>query len=77
MGLLQRIDVGEGSYRYEPVTPGGEHHHHAVCDSCGRVTAFEDARLEDDVKRLGRRIGHRVSSHDVTIRGTCPRCAKT
>jgi Fur family transcriptional regulator, ferric uptake regulator len=76
MGLLARIDVGEGSYRYEPVIPGGEHHHHAVCESCGRVTAFEDARLEEVVKRLGRRLGHRVSSHDITIRGACPRCAK-
>ena len=69
MGLLQRIDVGEAGYRYEPVVPGGEHHHHAVCESCGRVTAFEDARLEEAVKRLGRRLGHRVSSHDITIRG--------
>jgi Fur family ferric uptake transcriptional regulator len=76
MGLLQRLDVGEGSYRYEPVVPGGEHHHHAVCESCGRVTAFEDAGLEQAVNRLGRRIGHRVSSHDITIRGACPRCAK-
>jgi Fur family ferric uptake transcriptional regulator len=76
MGLLARIDVGEGSYRYEPVVPGGEHHHHAVCDSCGRVTAFEDDRLEETVKRLGRRLGHRVSSHDITIHGACPRCAK-
>jgi Fur family ferric uptake transcriptional regulator len=75
MGLVQRVDVGEGGTRYEPVVPGGEHHHHVVCDSCGRVVAFEDAPLERAIDRLGRRLGHAVSAHEVVIRGTCPRCA--
>jgi Fur family ferric uptake transcriptional regulator len=75
MGLVQRVDVGEGGTRYEPVIPGGEHHHHVVCDSCGRVSAFEDTPLEQAIDRLGRRLGHAVSGHEVVIRGTCPRCA--
>src|SRR3954452_13816021 len=29
--LVQRVAFGDGSYRFEPVAPGGEHHHHAVC----------------------------------------------
>jgi Fur family ferric uptake transcriptional regulator len=75
LGLVQRLDTGEGASRYEAVIPGGEHHHHAVCDSCGRVTAFEDEGLERAIQRLGRRLDHRVSAHDVVIRGACPRCA--
>jgi Fur family ferric uptake transcriptional regulator len=75
MGLVQRVDVGEGGVRYEPVIPGGEHHHHVVCDSCGKVVAFEDVPLERAIDRLGRRLGHAVSGHEVVIRGTCPRCA--
>jgi Fur family ferric uptake transcriptional regulator len=75
MGLVQRVDVGEGGVRYEPVIPGGEHHHHVVCDSCGKVVAFEDAPLERAIDRLGHRLGHAVSGHEVVIRGTCPRCA--
>ena len=50
---MQRVEFGEGAARYEPVIPGGEHHHHAVCDSCGRVTPFEDERLEKQLERLG------------------------
>ena len=46
MGLVQRVDLGDGGSRYEPILPGGEHHHHAVCDTCGKVTPFEDERLE-------------------------------
>lgn len=76
MGLIQRLDTGEGGSRYEPVVPGGEHHHHAVCDSCGRVTAFEDEGLERAIERLGRRLEHRVRGHDVVIHGACPRCAR-
>jgi Fur family ferric uptake transcriptional regulator len=74
LGLVQRVDVGEGGQRYEPVIPGGDHHHHAVCESCGRVTAFEDRPLEQAIDRLSRRLGHAVSGHDVLIRGTCAHC---
>ena len=75
MGLVQRVEIGDGGSRYEPVIPGGEHHHHAVCDSCGRVTRFEDKRLEQQLERLAGRLRHRMSAHDVVIHGDCPRCA--
>jgi Fur family ferric uptake transcriptional regulator len=76
MGMVQRVDVGERGQRYEPVVPGGEHHHHAVCVSCGELTAFEDRRLEDAIQRLSDRLGHAVSGHDVVIRGRCARCKR-
>jgi Fur family ferric uptake transcriptional regulator len=74
LGLVQRLDRGEGGSLYEAVIPGGEHHHHAVCELCGRVTAFEDPSLERAIERLARRLDHTVSGHDVVIRGSCPRC---
>src|SRR5262245_38372930 len=46
LGLVQRVEFEAGGARFEPIVPGGEHHHHAVCDRCGRVTVFEDDRLE-------------------------------
>ena len=60
-GLLQRVDLGAGIARYEPVHSGGEHHHHLVCGDCGRVEAFADDELErapqgrDEDRLLGRR----------------------
>jgi Fur family ferric uptake transcriptional regulator len=75
MGLLQRVDFGEGGSRFEPVVPGGEHHHHAFCDTCGRVTRFEDERLEQELDRLAGRLRHSMSGHDVVIHGDCARCA--
>jgi Fur family ferric uptake transcriptional regulator len=76
MGLVQRVEFGEGGARFEPVVPGGEHHHHAVCDKCGRVTAFEDQRLEQQLDRLAGRLRHSMSGHDIVIHGDCARCAR-
>jgi Fur family ferric uptake transcriptional regulator len=77
LGLVQRVDVGDGGQRYEAVVPGGEHHHHAVCESCGRVTAFEDPRLEQAIEQVSGRLGQSVRGHDVLLRGTCARCERT
>jgi len=72
--LVQRLDVGEGVARYEPALPSGEHHHHIVCQSCGRLVAFEDSELERVIERLARRVDFEVDAHDVTLRGECPAC---
>jgi Fur family transcriptional regulator, ferric uptake regulator len=74
IGLVQRIEFGEGGARYEPVIPGGEHHHHVLCDSCGTLSAFEDEGLERAIGRLAKRLRHQVSGHDVLIHGRCARC---
>src|SRR4051812_26585534 len=39
-GFVQRVDIGAGIARYEPIHSGGDHHHHLVCDSCGKVEPF-------------------------------------
>ena len=77
LGLVQRVEFGEGVARFEPVTPGGEHHHHAVCDRCGRVTPFEDERLERHLDRLAGNLRHSMSGHDLVIHGECRRCARS
>ena len=76
-GLVQRVEVGDGSARFEPVVPGGEHHHHVVCDRCGRLTPFSDEALERAIHRVASRVSHRVRAHDVLIRGECARCARS
>jgi Fur family ferric uptake transcriptional regulator len=72
--LVQRFEVGEGGARYEPAYPGGEHHHHLVCERCGNVAVFEDVELERAIVRLSRRVDFAVDGHDVVLRGECPAC---
>ncbi len=74
LGLVHRVDV-DGTARYERADPTGDHHHHAICDRCGRMSAFEDAELERVVHDLGERLGYRVVAHDIVLRGACPDCA--
>lgn len=74
LGLVQRFEVGEGVARYEPAHPGGDHHHHIVCDTCGKVDAFEDEGLEQAIHSLSDRVSFGVVAHDVTLHGECPAC---
>jgi Fur family transcriptional regulator, ferric uptake regulator len=73
-GLVERVEVGDGQARFERQQPGGEHHHHLVCEHCGRLVAFDDAGLERAIDRLSERLGVRIESHDVLLRGACGRC---
>jgi Fur family ferric uptake transcriptional regulator len=74
LGLVQRIDLGDGVSRFEPAHSGGEHHHHLVCDDCGKVEAFEDAALEAALARVAGGRGYVVGGHDVLLRGACGDC---
>jgi Fur family ferric uptake transcriptional regulator len=75
LGLVQRIDLGGDSTAYEKVDPRGHHHHHLVCSRCGRVIPFEDEALESAIHSLSDRDGFKVSSHEITLRGTCADCS--
>jgi Fur family ferric uptake transcriptional regulator len=72
--LVQRLDVGHGEALFEPVQPGGEHHHHVVCDACERIVPFEDPALERAIIRLSQRVDFEIDGHDVVLRGRCPHC---
>ena len=74
-GLAERVEVGDGQARFERQHPGGQHHHHLVCERCGRLFAFDDPGLERAITNLSQRLGMRVSGHDILLRGACGRCA--
>ncbi len=74
LGLVHRVDV-DGTAAYEPADPGGGHHHHAICDRCGKLDSFEDPELERRIDGVAARLGYAVAGHDVVLRGLCPACA--
>jgi Fur family transcriptional regulator, ferric uptake regulator len=74
LGLVQRVDLGDGIARFEPAFPGGDHHHHLVCDDCGKVEPFEDPTLEAAIERVADGRGYAVAAHDVVLRGACEDC---
>jgi len=74
LGLVQRIDLGDGVARFEPAHAGGDHHHHLVCDDCGKVEPFEDPKLETAIERVADGRGYVVAAHEVVLRGACEDC---
>jgi Fur family transcriptional regulator, ferric uptake regulator len=72
--LVQRIDVGQGVARYERHQPDGDHHHHLVCDRCGRIAPFEDPALEQAIERVSSKLSFAVDDHDVVLHGACGDC---
>ncbi|MGZ8633631.1 MAG: Fur family transcriptional regulator [Solirubrobacteraceae bacterium] len=74
LGLVRRIDV-DGTASYEPADPSGEHHHHAICDRCGKLEAFADPELEQLIDGVAERLGFAIDGHEVVLRGACPECA--
>ena len=74
-GFLQRLELGAGIARFEPAYSDGEHHHHLVCDDCGKVEAFADDQLERALRRVEGRTGYSVAGHEIVLRGACSDCA--
>jgi Fur family ferric uptake transcriptional regulator len=73
-GLVERVSVEQGLSRFERSLPSGEHHHHLVCEQCGRLVAFDDPGLERAISRVSARLGARVDHHEVVLRGSCEDC---
>jgi len=74
-GFVQRVEIGDAITRFEPAQPGGDHHHHLVCNSCGKVEAFEDEGLEHALRQVERKTGYTTAGHDVLLRGACQDCS--
>ena len=74
VGIVQRVEVGNGTTRYEPVGRGTDHHHHLVCDRCGSLEPFVDEGLERAVRQAAERVPLAVSEHEIVLHGTCRQC---
>lgn len=72
--LVQRVDIGDGISRYEQAGADGDHHHHLVCDDCGRVEPFHDPTLEQALERVAGRHGYAMEQHEVVLHGACGDC---
>jgi Fur family ferric uptake transcriptional regulator len=72
--LLQRVDLGDGIARFEPAHTGGEHHHHLVCDGCGKVEPFYDPGLEQALEQAASRLDYGMRAHEVVLHGDCGGC---
>lgn len=76
LGLVRRIDLGDGTARYEPLGPDEDRHHHLVCIDCGRVVPFEDPRLKRALHAATPPAGFSLVEREVVLRGRCALCGR-
>jgi Fur family transcriptional regulator, ferric uptake regulator len=78
-GWLERVGERDGSALFARCHAGAAHHHHVVCDGCGRVEATpcpvvaESRATESSASGAG---GFVITRHEVTLYGLCPDCAE-
>jgi Fe2+ or Zn2+ uptake regulation protein len=69
--LLTRVDFQEGKFRYEYVH---DHHHHAVCEGCGKVAEVQDDKLENMMDKIKVEKGFSITRHALELFGLCRSC---
>lgn len=71
-GLARTFPAGEGELSYKLCAP--EHHHHLICERCGRVEEIPSCEMEGWASKIARKRGFRVTSHQADIYGRCGDC---
>ncbi len=81
MGLVSRLDFGEGKSRYEMASKSPEqHHHHLCCTGCGKVIDYQEF-LEEEMKvikdleaTLSKKYNFQINEHQIKFFGLCDTC---
>ena len=76
LGILVRIDFGDGCARYELNTadPKIHHHHHLICLKCKKVIEFEEDLLDELEKNIADKSDFEILNHEVKFFGYCSDC---
>lgn len=76
IGVLRKVDFGEGRARYELNDGETQNHHHLVCTRCGKITEFEDDLLNSLEEAITRKTGFQIETHEAKFYGICAECRK-
>lgn len=71
--LVVERDFDEGFKRFEPARDIPQHEH-LLCTVCGRVTEFQDERLERITTLVAETHGYLRQRHRLVIHGVCAAC---
>lgn len=73
LGLIQVLNVGEDSYRYDAETAS---HPHIRCIECNRVDDIFDFQAEGLMSEVGAQTGYQLTGRQLYFFGRCPECQK-
>lgn len=72
LGLISRLDFGDGGRRYEFAL--GKDHHHLICIDCGKIAEFNEDLLDELQETIARESGFRILNHSLRFFGYCSSC---
>lgn len=72
LNLVTETDFGEGYVRYHVAEKG--HHHHLVCQTCGRITDLDEPALGPLKDELLEEYGFEADLRHLAIPGECSKC---
>ena len=76
VGLLQELNTGEGSLRYDANI---NNHPHITCCVCGKVDDVDAVNIpyEESIKKeIEDKTGYAIDKHQLYFFGKCPHCQK-
>jgi Fur family ferric uptake transcriptional regulator len=72
-GVAFERRFGDGLTRYE-LADDTTHHDHLICVECGKITEFEEPRIEELQEQIAHKHGYELRSHKHEMYGVCPDC---
>jgi len=72
LGLVDSLDVGDGTKRYEMNL--ALHHDHLICTSCHKIIEFTDDIIELNQIKVAKKHNFILKNHVMTIYGVCENC---
>lgn len=78
-GVVRRIVTTDEWARYELAEELTEHHHHLICQTCGRVEDFTvsaalERSIDDAMATAATAAGFALDHHRLDLVGRCARC---
>ena len=73
IGLVQILNAGEDSFRYDAITPN---HPHIRCTSCNRIDDLHDVEASDFITAVARTTPYQLTGQQFYFFGLCPSCQK-
>lgn len=75
LGIVDKLEFGEKSARYElNYNREGHYHHHLICLECGKIIEFNEDLLEDLEQRISQESGFIITDHALRFYGYCAQC---
>lgn len=79
-GVVRRIQGEDEFFRFELAEDLTTHHHHLLCETCGRVTDYTlppavERVVGKAIAEVGHQTGFRPRAHRLDLVGQCASCA--